>query len=221
MSNVFDVKQACCRLHTEPNFLGDEYEFCAKAPGAEPDQAAEGPLPDDFSVKGVKSWVCGPYSQVAFTEGDDAAGPADAQTFAMSSESYIHNEDVSASTSPLIKGSATGPITKYWIFDYSPWKQYHLGTTIFDQPACAGRSTVLDTYMYESVPPTSSWDEQLSMYEIDPDTVFRSVILEPESELTLVDKDGASHNLVNNGTSPSCEALPDAKFDTFLYAKLN
>ena len=142
--------------------------------------------------------MCGPYSEVAFTENIGAGSFRGLLTFAWSSESYIFNTDISASTSPLIKGVEMGPITRYYVTDFDAyWPDFMLGTTMFDQPECAGRTSQI----------------------IDPDTVFRSVILAERTELTLVYEDGASYNLVNNDTSPSCEALPDAKLKEFTYAK--
>ena len=49
--------------------------------------------------------------------------------------------------------------------------------------------------------------------------MFRSVILEPESQLTLIDEDGESYNLVNFDYFPSCEELPAeaAKFVSYVY----
>ena len=126
---------------------------------------------------------------------------------------------MSASTSPLIKGSVTGPITKVWVLDYSYWTSSYLSTTIYDQPGCTGRSAIVFSYLGDVGP--IPWDGNLGMYEIDTDTVFRSVILEPKSKLTLTDEDGASYNLVNDRTSPSCKELPDAKLEEHLYAKLN
>ena len=201
------MDQGCCHLYSGSDFSGDVYEFCDSA----------GPVPDDLLEKGVDSWVCGPYTEVAFTEGDGAGGMNGYQTFAMSSGSYIYNQDVGASTSPLIKGSVTGPITALEIFDISGMKTQHLGTTMFDQPACAGRSAILDDSRYASL----SWDENQTMYKIDTDTVFRSVILEPNSELTLIDKHSESYySLANYDPSPSCMALPDAEFDTYTYEKI-
>ena len=89
-------------------------------------------------------------------------------------------------------------------------------TTMFDQPACTGRSTGLVTFLDDFIPPMT-WEQNLTTYSIDTDTVFRSVILEPESELTLIDEHGASYNLVNFSGIPSCEELPDAKFVDYIY----
>ena len=89
--DVFDVDQACCHLYTEPHFSGDRYEICNTSTA----------LPAEFIVKGIDSWVCGPYTEVAFTEGNGKEGHLGYQTFASSSESYIFNEDISASKSPL------------------------------------------------------------------------------------------------------------------------
>ena len=89
--DVFDVDQACCHLYTEPHFSGDRYEVCNTSTA----------LPAEFIVKGIDSWVCGPYTEVAFTEGTGKEGHLGYQSFASSSESYIFNEDISASKSPL------------------------------------------------------------------------------------------------------------------------
>ena len=94
-----------------------------------------------------------------------------------------------------------------------------LNTTLFDQPACTGRSASLNTYLTDYNDPVS-WEENLTNYGIDAEnTVFRSVILEPESQLTLIDEDGESYNLVNFDYFPSCEELPAeaAKFITYVY----
>ena len=64
MSDVFDVDQACCHLYTESNFNGDKLEVCAGAHT----------LPEDFVVKRVDSWVCGPESEVGFTEAGGEGG---------------------------------------------------------------------------------------------------------------------------------------------------
>lgn len=95
-----------------------------------------------------------------------------------------------------------------------------LSTTIFDQPACTGRSASLNSVLLDFVDPYT-WEKNLTMYGIDAEnTVFRSVILEPESELTLIEEDGTSHNLVNFDYFPSCEELPDAKFVDYIYTNL-
>ena len=91
--HVFDVNQACCHLYTKPDFLGEKYEICNTATA----------LPQEFIVKGIESWVCGPYSEVAFTEGNGRGGHLGYQNFASSGESYIWNEDIRASKSPLNK----------------------------------------------------------------------------------------------------------------------
>ena len=91
---------------------------------------------------------------------------------------------------------------------------------MFDQPACAGRSATLVTFLTEFINPVT-WESNLSMFGIDAEnTVFRSVILEPESELTLLDEDGESYNLVNFDLFPSCEELPEAKFVSYVYMNL-
>ena len=91
---------------------------------------------------------------------------------------------------------------------------------MFDQPACAGRSATLVTFKTAIINPVT-WEDNLSMFGLDAEnTVFRSVILEPESELTLIDEDGESHNLVNFDLFPSCEELPEAKFVSYVYTNL-
>ena len=57
--HVFDVNQACCHLYTEPYFFGKKYEICNTT----------ATLPQEFIIQGIDSWVCGPHSQVAFSEG--------------------------------------------------------------------------------------------------------------------------------------------------------
>ena len=91
---------------------------------------------------------------------------------------------------------------------------------MFDQPACAGRSATLVTFLTDFIDPVT-WESNLTIYGIDTEnTVFRSVILEPESELTLIDEDGESHNLVNFDSFPSCEELPEARFVSYVYSNL-
>ena len=76
------------------------------------------------------------------------------------------------------------------------------------------------TFLADFIPPVT-WEQNLTTYGIDADTVFRSVILEPDSELTLIDEQGASYNLVNFSGIPSCEELPaDVKFVDYIYLNL-
>lgn len=90
---------------------------------------------------------------------------------------------------------------------------------MFDRPACAGRSAGLVTFLTDFIPPVT-WEQNLTTYGIDTDTVFRSVILEPDSELVLIDEDGARYDLVNFSGIPSCEELPEAKFVDYIYLNL-
>lgn len=60
------------------------------------------------------------------------------------------------------------------------------------------------------------------MYGIDSEsTVFRSIILEPHTELILYYEDGINfESIVNFEYFPTCEVLPQGNFVNYEYLKL-
>ena len=91
---------------------------------------------------------------------------------------------------------------------------------MFDQPACTGRSASLFSWKVDFLDPIT-WEMNLLCGNIDTETVFRSVILEPDSQLILVSEEGKEYNLVNFFPMPSCEELPQGvKFVSYTYQEI-
>ena len=90
-----------------------------------------------------------------------------------------------------------------------------MSTTLFDQPACSGKTTELVNwqYTYDSTNNQQKLDRSLG-------DLFKSVIIEPLSELKMIDVEGKSYKLINYEENPSCEELPEQLGLILTYEKI-
>lgn len=210
---TYFTPQGCCDLYTEAYFQGEKFEIC--------NQDKLEALPTELVIKGTKSWVCGPHTQAGFSEGLGLGSFIGSQNWVSSGKDYVYNMDVSTSKSPLNENFSTGPFTKAYVMDYSAWHPIMLSTTMFDAPECTGRSASLAYFLHDFlISPT--WQENLEMYGIDSEnTVFRSIIIEPFTELILYYEDGVNYeSIANFEYFPLCAELPQGNFFYYNYMGL-
>ena len=225
------VESACCHFYTETNYLGELFQVCADAY----DKEGFMDVPEKFFKDGIKSWTCGENSLLLLEEveernycsednQEDCVDNREGNSFtsqAWTDNSVIYNSDLTTSEGQIVDGakSSNNKITSVYVKDLFELEESdlinHIETTLFEQDNCTGRTWGLN--YHTEAEENGLWKDEVMNHlgvSLVDSLKFHSVLLKPDSKLTIITENNQKYHLINHKESTNgekCFELPTVK----------